>query len=102
MRHHSGLSVPGSDHARRPGGVSNFPGSVFLKMAAGVTLSAAAAALALKVAELQTALLGPNGFTTGRDLSGLGRFSTIVLVSLVVAMLVNLFLSLLRFTGRRR
>lgn len=37
-------------------------------------------------------VLGFIGFTTERDLSGLGSFLTIVLVGLVVAMLVNLFL----------
>ncbi|SDA36410.1 hypothetical protein SAMN03159340_03670 [Sphingomonas sp. NFR15] len=168
MRHQGGISVSGSEYARRPEGMNAFLGSVFLQMAASVALSAAAAALVLTIGALQSALFGPSGltalgwvvtfaplalviiigagveslsgaaargllalyailvglsvgvlfiglagssivatfliaasafavlgmigFTTRRDLSGLGSFLTIVLVGLIVAMLVNLFL----------
>jgi len=45
MRHHGMISAPGSDYARRWGGMNSFPGSVFLQMAASVALSALAAYL---------------------------------------------------------
>ena len=57
-----------------------------------LALAGASIVATFLIAASAFAVLGLIGFTTGRDLSGLGSFLTIVLVGLVVAMLVNLFL----------
>lgn len=57
-----------------------------------VDLAGASIVATFLIAASAFAVLGMIGFTTGRDLSGLGSFLTIVLVGLVVAMPVNLFL----------
>jgi FtsH-binding integral membrane protein len=41
------------------------------------------------------------GYTTKKDLSGFGTFLIMGLVGIIVAMVINLFLFLLRFMGNR-